>query len=164
MLHLFGISFILTGDVLLTRYLFHEKNKKLVCVLETMTFLRELTCLMYEFKLPLDEALKRQADNGGFFEALWEQIQQNPHQNIRSALTEAVQQLPFPEKETKNIVIEYLKNLGKSPKEQTTEHYEIVLKHLKMLYTAKKEEFHKSNKLSAGAIYGISLAVAILLW
>ena len=164
MFSLLGILLILAGDVLLSGYCCKERKKKLDCLFEMMLNLREITCLIYDFKLPLEDALKQQSQTGTWSRFLWEYIRNNPEKGLRTSLLEGIQLLPIPEEAVKNNLTEYFRQLGKSPKEQTAEHYKSVAGQLEQLYQAKKEEYKKQNRLSAGTVYAVSLAAAILLW
>ncbi|MBO5408210.1 MAG: hypothetical protein J6A61_02240 [Clostridia bacterium] len=164
MFSILGMILILAGDVLLSGYCCKERKKKLDCLFEMTLYLREITCMIYDFKLPLEDAMQRQSNTGTWSRFLWEYITNNPEKGIRTSLLEGLQLLPLPEEDAKNNLAEYFRQLGKSPKEQTAEHYKSVAGQLEQLYHMKKEEYKKQNRLSAGAVYAISLAAAILLW
>ena len=164
MFKLLGFVLILIGDVFLNGHLSHKNKKKLNCLTEMILLLREVTFLIYDFKLPLEEAFRRQRELGEYSAYLWEQIQTPTSDGIRAQLLKAVNILPLPDMSAKNTIIEYFRQLGKAPKEQTKEHYQTVNQKLEAIYRTKKEEFHKNNRILSGTVYAVSFVVAILLW
>ena len=164
MYNLLGFFLIITGDVFLVTYLSYQKKRQLSCLAEMVVFLREVTCLVYEFKMPIEDALREKSEIGEFSHYLWQEVTKNTHKKFRQALSDAIKQLPLGENWTAKIITQYFGNLGKSPKEPAMEHYKTLQKQLAEIIAQKKEETKKNTRLFAGGVYGISLMLSILLW
>lgn len=162
MIQLFGVVLWILGDFFLIHSLNEETKKQLSALEEMLTFLRELDCDVNEWKLPLEEALFRQKDNGIYRKKLWETYCRNKKESVRNGIVSAVACLPADET-VKKLLTEYFSQLGKLKKEPAQELYQRVRGLLEAHLQEQKTVFSTRRKVTAGFVGGISTVAAILL-
>lgn len=165
MLKLAGVLFWILGDWYLLRHLIGKEKQKADALEEMLLFLRILNCDVNEWKLPLEEALSRQKADGTYRKLLWEEFcLQKEQKGIRSGLLSAVQlSLPVTPA-VKQLLNEYLSQLGRLKKEPAEELYQRVRSLLEEQLKQEKEALSTRQRLIFGFVGSVSTITMILLW
>lgn len=163
MIKLYGLVFLIAGDVLLVRYLTEIKNKRIQCLREMIGFLSGVTYGVTEWKRTLEKAVLLEQHCGTFprlFQKHFsEWIQTIP---LRDALCKSLEELPLPD-EAKRVLSHYFMMLGRDIRKTTEDRYLHTKHQLEEVFQELQEELPKSKKLIAVSVYAISAMAAVLL-
>lgn len=163
MIKLYGLIFLILGDVFLVRHLTEYKSKRVQCIREIISFLGDVTYGVTEWKQTLEQAILHENANETFprifrneFSA-WRQSLP-----LREALCKALETLMLPE-EAQRELAHYFMTLGKDTKKNTEDRYLHTRNQMEELLKQLQKELPKSKKLIAVSVYATSAMITVLL-
>ena len=163
MLKLWGIVLLITGDVLLVRYLGEQAKKKVRCLWEIIVFLGTVTDSVTGWKRTLEKAILQEKHPGVFPKIFQNKFSQ--HRKVlplREALKTSLEELPLT-KESCETCTRYFQKLGKSTEKSTEECFCQTKRQLERILKQLQEELPKTTKLISASVYSISAMTAVLL-
>ena len=154
---------MISGDVLLVRYLTDRKKKSVQCLQEMIGFIGGVTYGITEWKRTLEKAILQEKHQGMFPGIFQEKfLEFNQTYTLRDSLQKALEELPI-SRETTQILSRYFMTVGKDTKKATEDHYRHTKNQLEEILKQLREELPKTEKLIAVGVYAISAMIAVLL-